>query len=206
MSAKTQQSPLEAISKEIDALDKRQVADIIRKGDLLREAKDMLHTHGGWLRWLKERHSMSERTAQRCMKASQFAKSVTVTDFATCKLSINALYLLSEDRYWKKGVDENSRRSATEEVLSEAAKQKVGTTKAKQIISRTIGELHPAGPPKITTDPVLAAFDEIVAKLKKVYTKPISRFAASAHSANDLKQIGDFFYGVAKIAQNRDAA
>jgi hypothetical protein len=134
-------SPLAAIEAELDTVLRGETPNIVRSGRLLTEAKTL--QRGKWLPWLKERYSMSERSAQRRMKAYEFAKSVTVTDFSKCDLSPSALYLLSEDRYWK-GIDDKSRRVATEAVLKEASEKPVGEDRAKEIVDRVLDEVAAA--------------------------------------------------------------
>jgi hypothetical protein len=74
---------------------------IIKRGELLQQAKDLLHAHGSWVQWLKTRHEMPPRAAQRYMKAARFAKSATAAHLPACKLTVDTLYLLAEDRFWK---------------------------------------------------------------------------------------------------------
>ena len=71
---------LEVIVGELRSALKTETSDIIKIGELLVEAKTHVQ-HGRWLAFLKK-FSMSERSAQRYMKAYQFvsAKNVTVTD------------------------------------------------------------------------------------------------------------------------------
>jgi hypothetical protein len=131
-------SPLAVVEAELDKVLRDEAPNIVRSGGLLTEAKALLGKHGKWLPWLKKRYSMSERTAQRRMKAYEFAKSVTVTDFTKCDLSPGALYLLSEDAYWKEhGYYGDSRRIATEAVLKEASEKRVDGDRAKEIIEKT---------------------------------------------------------------------
>ena len=123
---------LEVIVDDLHRALKTETADIIKIGGLLLEAKERVG-HGEWLPWLRKELSMSERTAQRYMKAYEFvsAKNVTVTDF---KLSPKALYRLSEDAYW---ADDYARETATDAVLKEAVTQWVGYDRANEIIDET---------------------------------------------------------------------
>jgi hypothetical protein len=121
---------LQVIVDELHSALGREVADVIKIGELLVEAKDQAG-HGEWLPLLGKL-SMSPRTAQRYMKAYEFvgAKNVTV---AHLKLSRTALYRLSEDEHWK---DDYAREAATDAVLNEAATQWVGDERAIEIIER----------------------------------------------------------------------
>jgi hypothetical protein len=125
---------LSVIADELHAALRLETDEIIHIGGLLTEAKGHVK-HGEWLSWLKNEFSMSERSAQRYMKAHEFAKSATVADF---NLSPTVLYLLSADDYWKGvGCEREVREEATAAVLKEAAKKRVGFDEAKKIIVET---------------------------------------------------------------------
>ena len=90
--------------------------------------------HGEWLPWLKQ-FSLSDRSAQKYMKAADFAaKNELGSDL---KLRPSALYLLSEDSYWEGRL---FRQEATEAVLTAAREERVGLNRAKEIIDRTIAD------------------------------------------------------------------
>jgi hypothetical protein len=134
---------LEVIVDELHSTLRRQIADIIKSGELLVEAKEHVG-HGEWLLLLRQELSMSPRTAQRYMKAYEFvsAKNVTV---AHLKLSPTALYLLSEDETWEDGwewrghdvQEHHVREVATNAVLKEAAVRRVECGRAREIIEET---------------------------------------------------------------------
>ncbi len=87
----------------------------------------------------------SERSAQRYMKAFEFAKSVTVADFSECKLTPGALYLLSEDRYWSaESGNVDDRRIATTAVLKEASERWVDEDRAREIIENILDDIDAA--------------------------------------------------------------
>ena len=112
---------------------KRETDDIITIGELLSEAKAKVE-HGEWLPWLMQ-FSLSDRSAQKYMKAADFAaKNELGSDL---KLSPSALYLLSEDSYWEGRL---FRQEATEAVLTAAREERVGLDRAKEIIDRTIAD------------------------------------------------------------------
>jgi len=72
------------------------VANIIKRGELLREAKDQLE-HGQWLPWLEDNFDMGERSAQRAMLVAEFAaKYDRLTDL---NLTKGALYALASGEY-----------------------------------------------------------------------------------------------------------
>jgi hypothetical protein len=70
---------------------RRMKAMIVDTGEDLIKIKDRLE-HGAFLRWLEQECHLSERSAQRCMRAARWArgKPVTVTDLPPA-----ILYLLS---------------------------------------------------------------------------------------------------------------
>jgi hypothetical protein len=88
---------LTTIVREIRGTFRNDIANIIRRGNLLQEAKDQL-PHGEWLPWLQDNFEMDERTAQRAMAAAKFAatKSANVSDL---NLTKSALYELSSNEY-----------------------------------------------------------------------------------------------------------
>ena len=93
---------LAVIADELHAALKRETADILTIGTLLVEAKAQVG-HGKWLSWLKQEFSMSERSAQKYMKAAEFAAKNELS--ADLDLSPSALYLLSEDSHWEDRCD-----------------------------------------------------------------------------------------------------
>jgi Protein of unknown function (DUF3102) len=63
---------VDSITSELHVALRRKTADILTVGSLLAEAKGKI-PHGQWLPWLKKECSMSERTAQKCVEAADFA-------------------------------------------------------------------------------------------------------------------------------------
>jgi Protein of unknown function (DUF3102) len=95
---------LAVIADEVRIALRREIADVVKIGELLDEAKDAAG-HGNFLSWLKQECALSERTAQRYMAVHRFAaKYVTVTDL---KLTAAALYWLADgaDRLPAKVID-----------------------------------------------------------------------------------------------------
>jgi Protein of unknown function (DUF3102) len=91
---KTPTRELATIVAEIHAVLRNDSASIIKRGDLLLEAKSQLH-HGKWLLWLDENFDMDERTAQRAMAAAKFAAKYDST--VVLNLSVEALYALGAE-------------------------------------------------------------------------------------------------------------
>ena len=113
---------LNLIVNEIRATLKREVADVIKIGGLLTEAKAQLD-HGEWLRWLEKEFSLTDRSARNYMTAYGFAKSETVSDL---KLRVSALYLLASD--------DNISPKEKRVILRVAKTQWVGETRIRQIL------------------------------------------------------------------------
>jgi Protein of unknown function (DUF3102) len=129
---------LAVIADELRAAIKSDTANIIKKGKLLQEAKEQLPEDGKWLRWLEEQFSMTDRTAQKYMKAADFIAKNELSSLLN--LTPNALYLLSEDAHWKKQGRLNYRGQATQAVLQIASRELVNDHRAKEIIGSIIGE------------------------------------------------------------------
>jgi hypothetical protein len=83
---------LVAHAEAIRALGRRAIADIIRIGEHLIDAKAIVG-HGGWLAWLEREFGWAERTARNYMSAAELAaKSAMVADL---DIDAGALYLLA---------------------------------------------------------------------------------------------------------------
>jgi Protein of unknown function (DUF3102) len=98
-------------------------ANVIRRGQLLIEAKDQLE-HGEWLPWLEDNFDMDERTAQRAMAVAEFASKYD--NLSDLRLKKSALYELSTKRY---------PANVVEAVLNEAKSQTVndrGSTRSRK--------------------------------------------------------------------------
>jgi hypothetical protein len=83
---------LATIVGEIRGTMRNDVANIIKRGTLLQEAKDQFE-HGQWLPWLQDNLGMEERSAQRAMAAAKFAAKFD--NLSDLQLSKSALYELS---------------------------------------------------------------------------------------------------------------
>jgi hypothetical protein len=130
---------LTTIVGEIRGTFRNDIANIIKRGQLLQEAKDQLG-HGEWLPWLQDKFEMDERTAQRAMSAAKFAaKYDSVSDL---HLKKSALYELSsgDDEYPPKVV---------KAVLKEAKSKVVDVTRILEIND----ELNPPPPEPIEDAP-----------------------------------------------------
>ena len=83
---------IDFITGELHVALRRGTTDILTIGGLLSEAREKV-PHGEWLPWLKNEFSMSERSAQKYIKATSFAAKYELgADF---NVSPSALFLIS---------------------------------------------------------------------------------------------------------------
>jgi hypothetical protein len=129
------QRTIETITDEIKQTLSNDKKNIIARGDLLIEAKEMLE-HGQWLPWLDENFDMSEDTAERAMGVSHFAdKFRTLRNMDLRNLPKGVLYELADDLYSDQVV---------EAVLAEAKTKLVKLDRLHEIDD----ELNPAPEPE----------------------------------------------------------
>jgi Protein of unknown function (DUF3102) len=139
---------LETIACEIHAALKREAANIITIGGLLVEAKAQL-MHGQWLPWLEREFSLSQRSAQRYVKAYKFAvKYDTVSDL---NLSPGALYAISS------GHRKFCTPKAIAAILEEAKEKRVGEDRLWEIIWDPAHSLQPKTEAEIEAEAETAA-------------------------------------------------
>jgi type IV secretory pathway VirB10-like protein len=114
-------------------------SDIIKSGQLLKEAKKRARIEKvAFLPWLEKQFAMTERTAQKYMKAATFIEKNELD--SDVKLTPSALYRLSEDAPWKM-VSPKARRLATKEVLSAAIEVTINEKRADEIIEEKLDQL-----------------------------------------------------------------
>jgi Protein of unknown function (DUF3102) len=211
---------LTTIVREIRGTFRNDIANIIRRGNLLQEAKDQL-PHGEWLPWLQDNFEMDERTAQRAMAAAKFAatKSANVSDL---NLTKSALYELSSNEYPPKVVRAALKEAKTklvdhlrvyeinEELYppppppeTDELEKRAETDEfisAEAEAEAILDGPPPSLPPPATlpaVDFVLAQFNNAIKALSELQTKSVNRFAGANYTANDLRKIADFLHSVA---------
>jgi hypothetical protein len=208
------------------------IANIIRRGELLQEAKDQLG-HGQWLPWLEDNFSMDERTAQRAMAVAKFAaKYDSLSDL---RLKKSALYDLISGDYPEKVINAvlNEAKSKTvnhlrvwgingelnpppkpqpvEDIPETGATDVTPANEqwlndgaeAEKILDGPPQELPPTVDPAAPTDFRLAQFDRAIKSLAELYTKSVSVFIDTGHSADDLEKMADFLRAVADAVKKR---
>ena len=121
------------ITGELHAIFKRETADVIQIGRLLRSAKKEVG-HGEFLPWLEKEFSLSEKSAQRYMAAHKFMTTVAAPLLKSDKLADlrvrpSALYELTE-MHLRGAVTQ----ADIEAVLKEAAKNWVGSKRLEEIL------------------------------------------------------------------------
>jgi hypothetical protein len=126
---------IDIIASELRLALRRGTADVLNIGRLLAEAKEKM-PHGEWLPWLKDEVSMSERSAQKYIKATDFAVKYELG--ADLNLSTSALFLIS--RY--------DQREIADAVIQAAKDRHLGTDQAKEIVNKTLAELNAANEAK----------------------------------------------------------
>jgi hypothetical protein len=103
---------LEALTVALHDLFKRETADVVEIGRLLRAAKKEVG-HGKFLPWLEREFSLSERTAQNYISAHTFMIDVAAPllkseKFSDLRLRPSALYMLA-DMYQRKLFSDNEK-------------------------------------------------------------------------------------------------
>ena len=183
---------IDDITADLQVVLRRETGDILTIGGLLAEAKERI-SHGEWLPWLKTEFSMSERSAQKYVKAAAHAAKYELG--ADLKLSPSALFLLS--RY--------DRPEITEAVIKASNEKHLGREQAKAIIDKTLAELdggaqsHPKSRKGVNPRPqVELTFAAAVKELDRVTkTRQPDRFAKTAVELDVLARLGQFLTDIA---------
>jgi hypothetical protein len=221
------------IASELDAALKREATDIITIGSLLIEAQEQLD-HGEWLAWLEEHFGSTDRTAENYMNAARFAaKFETVSNL---KLRPTALYLLGKELddptsfYNRKAIKAILKAAETDWVNVERAREIAASLQPKPKPLKTLDEIRTemaaaaemeveiddilAGPPPelpptpeaIIHDVILPPFDQALATLEHLQTKPLASFVATKHEPDGIRAVSIFLQEVADAIEKRKAA
>lgn len=215
---------LVTIVAEIHETCRNDIGNVIKRGNLLIEAKDQVK-HGEWLTWLDQNFAMDARTAQRAMAAAKFATKYDSVSYLN--LSVDALYELSAGDYSEKVVKAAMNEAKTKPVSAqrlwdieeslapqpktpeeieaqitaerEAAEQREAQEQAEA--EKTLDDPPPTLAPVEPDQPdpdryARERFTTLVLELKKLMTKQVSRFATSAVAPEDLLSIVDFLQAV----------
>ena len=200
---------IEVITGELHTALKRETADILTIGGLLAEAKKQI-PHGEWLPWLKNEVSMSERSAQKYMKAADFAAKYELG--ADLDLSPSALFLLS--RY--------DRHEVTDPVIKAAKEKHLGYDQAREIVAKTLAELDVTNEAKSeegatgsvqqharprrgvnSRDDLVFNFTQVVLELHRLTkNNQPERFAKSSVAAEILARLGQILTDIVNIKKS----
>ncbi len=119
------------IAAEIRETFRADVDFVVKRGNLLLEAKRQLNQHGAWLPWLDQNFSMDARTAQRSMTIAKFAAKYDTKSYLN--LSLAALTHLAIGVYPAKVVKavmaEAKKRPVSEKRLQDIARSSAPTPK-----------------------------------------------------------------------------
>jgi hypothetical protein len=203
--------------------------NIIRRGELLIEAKAMVE-HGGWLSWLENHFDMSEDTAERVMSVARLADKFRILrNMDLGHLPKGVLYALASGDYSddvikavllaaesepiaigrlyeiEEALKPESEESE-DEVPDEASPEEEAKTEAEKeaeaILDGPPPDLPPTVEPPKPTDFTLAQFDKAIKNLAELHTKSVSKFLGTAHSGDDLRKIADFLGAVADALES----
>jgi hypothetical protein len=191
---------IDVIADELQVALKRETADILTIGGLLAEAKEQV-PHGEWLPWLKNEFSMSERSAQKYVKAAAYAAKYELG--ADLKLNPAALFLLS--RY--------DQREIADAVTEAAKETHVGCDQVKKIVQDVIdrakskaggtnGAPQNGGSRSKTNsrDELVFSFTAAFIGLHRLTkSREAARFTKSKVKADDLAQLGQLLTELASL-------
>ena len=203
---------LATIVAEIHETNRNDIGNVIRRGNLLLEAKAQLNKHGAWLTWLDQNFSMDARTAQRAIAAAKFAAKYDSKSFLN--LTVEALYKLSSGGYPSKTVNAVMREAKSktvnaqrvgviwaetvllptaEEIIDQAKAAAEAKAEAEEILDGLPPDLAP--PEYVVQDPDRFICEQLttsVLQLKKLVTKKLDRFAGAALTSNDIAEAAEF--------------
>jgi hypothetical protein len=196
---------VDIITSELRLALRRGTAYILNIGRLLAEAKERI-PHGEWLPWLKNEVSMSERSAQKYIKATDFAAKYELG--ADLDLSPSALFLIS--RY--------DQREIADAVIKVAREKHLGRDQAKEIIAKTLAELDATKSEDSTSqyprrrngvnprDILLFEFTSVIRELHRLTkSRNAERFAESRAEADILARLGQLLTDIASLKAKHPA-
>jgi hypothetical protein len=210
---------IELINGELKNVLTREANDVVTVGNLLTEARSQID-HGHWLSWLEANFSLSIRSAENYMLASNFAAKYETV--ANLKLRPSALYLLGRE------IDDPDtliNKKALKAIFKEAEVKWVSATRANDIAlslfappPKAIVEIDeimaaeeaeiedlldgpppelPPAPDTTTHDVILPPFEQAIKTLSSLQSKPLGKFSDTACKPDDIRAIGKFLSEVA---------
>jgi hypothetical protein len=120
-------SNLDAIARQVKALEKNNIGNVVKIGELLNKARDGIE-HGEFMAWVSREFSWSYRTALRYERAYLFAHNCHSGTFEKLDLSLTALHLVADP-----ATDEKARKA----IIRAALKGRVTNAIARDIIEKS---------------------------------------------------------------------
>jgi Protein of unknown function (DUF3102) len=194
------------ITSELHVALRRKTADILIVGCLLAEAKEKI-PHCEWLPWLKAEFSMSERRAQKYVKAVDYEVKNELG--ADLNLSPSALFLLS--RY--------DRREFTGAVIKAAKEKRLGCDQVREIVQDISDRAKPEGgatndaPQDGRSQGRVSSRDKLVFNFTSAFlelhrqtkSREAARFTKSRVKADDLARLGQLLTDLASLKAEQAA-
>jgi hypothetical protein len=234
MSKRIRRRDIELIATELQAALKRETTDIIAIGDLLIEAQARLE-HGQWLAWLEEHFGSTDRTAENYINAARFAaKFETVSNLKLRPTALYLLgrkldELDDPDGFYNREVIKAILKAAETEWINLDRAVEIATSLqpleppieesdaemagAEETAQSEIDDILEGPPPDLPPAPeatvhdvILLPFDQALATLAHLQTKPLTSFAASTHQLHKIKSVISFLQEVADAIERRKAA
>ena len=220
---------LATIVAEIHKTFRSDTASVVKRGELLIEAKQQVK-HGEWLQWLDTHFHMDARTAQRAMAAAKFAaKYDTAVVF---NLNVDALYALSGGDFSTKVVAAVMAKAATQLIrtrtiydieeslepppqsLEELNAEHGAEAQLQAQEQQEAEKILDGPPPKLPTAPEEPDHDQYICiqlaaaitVLKRLATKKRERFARSAVPPHDLDTVINFLTALKPIVGEKPTA
>lgn len=229
-----QRTRLDAIAGRLDKALKAEAGNIIAVGKLLITARDACAQAGEeFLAWLSENFGMSRSTAYNYMGAADYAKRFPTV--GNGRIAPRVLYDLANGEFDEEVAEQIRKEARIKRVDNDRAQRLVLAWQIEQSDKGADHEPggedsepdtqpllpHPdeieqvlEGPPPDVPPPepappanlLLPVFDDAIAKLKRLATKPLGCFAGTTHTTDDLQRVTAFLCDVAKVPRTEEAA
>ncbi|MBR0778742.1 DUF3102 domain-containing protein [Bradyrhizobium diazoefficiens] len=232
MSKRIRPRNIALITSELDAALKREATNVITIGSLLIEAHEQLD-YGEWLAWLEQHFGPTDRTAENYMNAARFAARFEMV--ANLKLRPTVLYLLGKELdnptgfYNRKAIKAILKAAESDWVNVERAHEiaaslqpkpkpletpdEVRAEMAAAAMEAEIDDILAGAPPElppaseaISRDVILPPFDQALATLARLQTKPLASFVPTTHELDRIRAVIVFLQEVADAIEKRRAA
>jgi len=195
----TNRLTLKQITTRLHVLDKRGTTDVLEIGALLIEAKERLAAENeqSFTTWLHSEFAWSHRTADRFMRAQKWygEQTPTTRHCVESALTTTALYVISAE-----GVSPAAQR----EILNLAKEQRVGGTRAREIVQEIRSQVEPEE--KSETEKVEpASGSELINAIEAVLRCDPQTQKLSGLTASDLTRAAEILSSLARRLRGDDA-